>query len=273
MVLIASMVTTAGLVKQGLLLGYSHSAMLTYTVLFLFAIYSVIHAEFIRTIFSFEQKLWIDASFKQKNISGMESWAIARKIFWPVIRFRLFLFYKYYLLPVVIYFGLIAILIITAANNLLWPWWFFPIVLFGGPILIWIYDRYYMGLKTKYAWFLFVDMYCPDNFTYKSLFSELNKLNNVDKKSANKTAIKMLAGVDFLSLGTDMTSSVVTNTVASAGELGKMIAAISRPLLQESAATINDFTQLVGFYILYDSALKLLYGDTPRINNYIYSLK
>jgi len=66
------------------------------TIAIIFALYVVIHIFIARTIFSFEKKIWINSYFDNKNLTSDESWTVAKKMFWPALKFRTILFLKYY---------------------------------------------------------------------------------------------------------------------------------------------------------------------------------
>lgn len=55
-----------------------------------------------------------------------------------------------------------------------------------------------MKIKLRYAWFLFIDNYGKEQFSYRELFIEMNELNKINKSDAFKKSLVTTLGTDFV---------------------------------------------------------------------------
>jgi len=237
--------------------------------------FALIYTAIARAIFSIEKHIWLDSYFDGKNLDQKASWRIAKKLFWPIFCLKLRLLWKFYLLPMTIYVVAVGFVGYAAYSLPLeergWPVLIFVIILFGGPIPIWFYNRFYLGFKTKFARFLFLDSY-KHNFSYKDFFEELEKLNNINKKEMFKKTLLTYFGADSLHTISQITISSIQKGINRLGRVGKVTGALTKPVLDELSRQAVHFGEIAAIYLLYRLARLSLHQKEQEVNNYIYNL-
>ena len=242
-------------------------------VLVIGAIFAILYGAIIRTIFSTEKRIWIDSFFDQKPLTSQQSWRIARKLFFPSIFFRVNLFLRYYAIVWVVYFGSLTALIVAAVQNIMWPWWLFPLILLGFPIVMWIYSHYYLQARLRFAWFLFVDTYGMTEGSFRNIVSELNKLNKISTTDSFKKALVAEIGSDSAVIITNTTIGLILNGISLANsKVGAIISSVVRVPAEEMASQSADFAKMAANYLLYRKAKELAGEETQFVNEKIYSL-
>ena len=251
-------------------LPYSYQILLMWVgVLIIFSglVYSIIFT----FIFEIEKRIWIDSYFDQKNLSLSQSWKIAKKLFWPAAIFRLKIIFYYYLLPIVVLtvtttlviFGLydvipnVDVVVIVALLTVL--------------IAIAVYS-YYLKIKLRYLWFIFLDNYGRD-YSHTFLTSEMKKLNNISKTDTFKKSLLANLGTDSLSGLSRMAIGTISKGMSVfGGEAGKLVGGITGIYGKELARQAANFGNISAQYILYRFARKELYGEEQVVNDSIYLL-
>jgi hypothetical protein len=248
-------------------------ALLVYVGIFCWAVFAILYGAVIRTIFSMEKRIWIDSFFDGKNLSSSQSWHIATKLFFPSIIFRIKLFIRYYAIVWVLYFVLIAGIIISATKNLGMPWWTFPIIILGFPVLMWIYSHYYLQAYLRFVWWLFLDTYGSTNSSFSNIIIEMNKLNDISKGDSFKKALIAEVGSDSITIiANTATESILTGFSAFNEKAGAIISSVVKIPAQEMASQSSDFAKLSAIFLLYRKAREL-YGESAQlINEKLYSL-
>lgn len=248
----------------------------------------------VKTIFRIEKLIWLDSYFDKRNLKSEESWRIAKKLLLPTVRLGLQLFWRFYLFPIVlyfiflyaIYFGLPWESISEKLFTILSPILLREVVapspelikgvlfvltpfLLGIPFAIW---ALYLKTKLRYVWFLFLDMYGKQDFSHKTYFEELEKLNGACESGTFKKALL----INFVADSIPTIIALMTNTLQkNVVDVTKLTAAPTIISGAVAGETINQavlFGRMVAIYILYKFARTALYGETQEINEYVYNV-
>ena len=150
-------------------------------------------------------------------------------------------------------------------------WWVFPLILLGFPIVMWIY-AYYLRVKLRYAWFLFIDMYGTSNYSLGNIITEMNKLNMVSKTEAFKKALIADLGSDSVEM---ITTTVLDSILSGVGSMNRelgVLTSIIRVPAEEMASQTANFANLAAIYLIYQQARRLSNENIQFINENIYNL-
>lgn len=239
------------------------------------AIITILYVAVIYTVFGAEKRIWIDSYFDGKNLSGSQSWRIARRLFWSILTFNFSIWLRFYFIPMI----LIAAFFVFA-------WWllltssfvnsnvYLQIILLLSPFLsLFSFPVYYYLIKTKlrFAPFLFLDTYGP-TFSYKEYFNTLKELNKASGSDSFKKALFLNLGTDVVNSVFEVTIDAMISSLPKAGKIGEAVEQTGRAFAGESIQQVTDFGKMAGFYLLYKIARKQLYGEEQRINEYLYKL-
>lgn len=243
-------------------------------VLAVFFFFAGVYSFFTSHLLSVEKILWIDSYFDRKKLSPDESLKIAKKMFIPTLKFRLLLFFRYYLLSTVIFLILLSGLVAYLHFDFPLKGGFYFIIGFAiGSAILGFYVFYYLKLRLRYAWFLFFDNYTNKNFSISQLFKEMENLNEVNKNETFKKLLAIHLGSDFV---TDMTKStagflvskIIGRTTKTREAASDLLSGYVSGLLTE----MGNYGKNIANYIFYRYARFYLYNESQKINENIYSL-
>ena len=214
-----------------------------------------------------------------------ESWRIASKLIWSIIKLFLETSLRYYLLPIIVT-GLIIYadalflshrsLVSTGLSVDDKSIYSFFAILFAASVafVTWLY---FLNIKFRFIWFIFLDHYRTDNFSHQLIFKRQEELNNVMKTEGFKRAL-------IASLGTSVVSVVlngVTRAISVGAEIaGSTINQIGSEILggivsiygREFSRQVTSLSGIAAFYILYREALRYNGEKESSINQAIYDL-
>ena len=239
-------------------------------------ILSLIYIVVMRSIFFVEKLIWVDSHFDGKNLEPKSSWKIAKKLFWPSIKFKLYIVFKYYVPSILLFIVAIAILNIFVGSLSVRA---FAIVMFAQPILllpgIFIY-LYYLKIKLRYTWFIFIDTYGSD-ITYKEIIHRMNALNLINKSDSFRQALVINLGEDTIKSAINAVIRLVSAGVEKVGNiggsgLGRFLGLSARAYGEEVSLHVSHFAKLVAIYVLFRTAKKANGEDEQFINEKLYSL-
>lgn len=219
-------------------------------------------------LFYIEKIIWIDSYFDGIDLSSQKSFKIAKKIFWPYLKMDLRISAKYYLLPWII--GLMSVLLA----------WFLGMrylgfnktiiimaVLFVATLL---YTSVYIQTKKyKFAPFIFLDRF-GQNKSYASFIEELERLNNIHGDETFVKALITKIGVGSLAAITGMIASILSIGIANSAIQKGVETTIN--LSQEFVGQIQEYSEIVAFYILYRYAREQEFGFKQEVNLNLYGL-
>jgi hypothetical protein len=235
-------------------------------------------------LFSIEKNIWVDSFFDNKNLEPQASLRIAKKLFWPGFKLRLQIFIRYYLIPCTLvlipfiyFFYLVSQLLpkdIFSPNNFNMgsaDWMFLLGSFVLIPLILWIYF-YYLNIKLRYIWFIFLDNFGKSDFSFQKLKSEMDKLNSISKSELFKKSLIMNIGVDTTKglINFSMWSALRSlNGIGKGGEVaGSVIGAYGSELTNQLAS----YSKIIGNYILYRFACSVLYQRVQEVNENLYRL-
>jgi hypothetical protein len=132
---------------------------------------------------------------------------------------------------------------------------------------------YYIKIKLRYTWFLFMDMY-GTAYSYDALVAEMNKLNDISKSDTFKKSLVANLGTDSVKVLTQSAVSMISRGMSYfGGEAGRVLGAITQIYAQEATRQITDLANIAAQYILYRFARKELRGEEQAVNETLYQLK
>lgn len=236
-----------------------------------YVIAAAVYSAVVSFIFNIEKRIWIDSFFDKRDLTPAQSWNIAKRLFWPAVGFRIRLFIRYYLFP----FALLLIVIAGSCVFMVKNEYIFltPIGIVVGSLIAYAIYTYYLNLRLRFSWFVFLDSYTGQSKEIDIIFQDMEKLHAittgdnfvkaivVDLGAASIEAVINTA-VGLVSLATNMTTGG-----SSRGILG-----IIQIFTKELARQIRSYAQIAGFYLLYMVARKELHGQEQHVNEYVYGL-
>lgn len=210
----------------------------------LWLIYSFFHLIATKLIFSLEKYIWIDSYYDNKKLSQKQSWRIAKKLLWSALSLKIYIFFKYHFWFFLIFFSslFLSFYFPIALKIKYNPWiWVATFIIFL-PIVMYM-AFYYLKIKLRYIWFVFLDFYGQPEFSYKNLFQEMKQLNDINKGETFKKSLMTNLGADLSYQGV---TTVVGSTVSwLTKDLGKDFK-FAGGILTAGANEIANYNRLLG---------------------------
>ncbi len=261
---------------QGLLFQYASK-----TTLFIaggiYVVFAVAYMLIAGFMFEIEKQIWIDSHFDKKDLEPRHSWAIAKKLFWPAFRLRLRIAWMYYLLPtlvcvaVLVGFGFWATnanVTATYASNI----GIMIAILFLVFLVFAIIWSYYVKVKIRYAWFVFLDIYKGEPFDTRVVLSQMNALNTASKSASFKKALVAEIGTDSANVIANLAVGAIGFGVSRIPGVGELLGGLTRAYGQELTRQATSLGKISAMYLLYRYARKELFGSEQVSNEYVYQL-
>lgn len=243
-------------------------------VYLLFAIIYMVIAGF---MFEIEKQIWIDSHFDKKELAPKQSWKIAKKLFWPALRLRLRIIWKYQVLP-----G-IALAIVLAGLGY-WAYrhgvsatyesnvWVLGAILLLVFLLAAVVYSYYVRVKIRYAWFVFLDIYKGEPFDTRVVLSQMNALNTASKSASFKKALVTEIGTDSAEKIANLAVNTIGWGMSHIPGVGEVLGGLTRAYGQELTRQATSLGKISALYLLYRYARKELFGSEQVNNEYVYQL-
>ncbi len=247
----------------------------------IYVVFAIVYMTVVGFIFEIEKRIWIDSFFDKREISSSESWSLAKKLLWPAIVFRFNIFFKYYFTPLVILLAIIFSPVLVYKNiseymsqNI--------ILTYGGIVLVsiiafFIYN-YYLRIKLRFSWFVFLDMYKGGTLPTYSIYERMDLLNVTAKSEGFKKALILTVGVDTLGAITNQLVVIMTEGIKAVsmgipgiGEAGKMLGNMTQVYGQALVKQVTSYAEIVSIYILYRTAHQQTFGKEQEVNEYMYT--
>jgi hypothetical protein len=250
------------------ILGSVNSAIVLMYIWGIIAVILIVRAEM---IFFLEKLIWADSYFDQKKLDSKSSWRIAKKIFIPAVKTYLLLFCRFYLLPLLAFLGITifyVFFVVEYDKNL--SWYFYAIAV--GIAIPFLVYAYYLRVKFRYFWFVFLDMYGSKDFGFNALYKEMTRLNEVGKSEEFKKALFIDFGTDSTKTATDILTNTFINGLDRSGTTGRAIGGLMGMFIKELTGQTISFGNNIAIYILYRFARFQLYHRPQEVNNFIYQL-
>jgi hypothetical protein len=204
-------------------------------------------------------------------------------MFWKAVLFRLNIFLRYYLWPILVVLAVIAAQIMFTVNVyepaiaqkfVLWS-----IGIIGAIFIGLIVYSYYITVKLRYTWFIFIDTYTNADLNMGAILKQMKELNTVMKSESFKKALVLEFGTDSVAAVTSLAVSVISEGISKgasllggSGALGEMLGGLTKTYGQELAKQAASYGNIVAMYMLYRSARKVAYGQEQSVNEFVYSL-
>ncbi len=237
---------------------------------FIWVFFAIFYYVIITSIFAIEKRIWLDSFFDQRNLNPKDSWHIARKLFWPVFVLWLQMLLRFYLLPFIFYSVFVVAYVYFGADFSIPP--VISISIISGGLLALIIYFYYLKIKTRFLWFLFLDRYNTENFGYSLIFQEMKKLNEISKSETFKKALLVNLGADSLQAIANAMIKELQTGLSALGKGGELAGGLIRAYAEEASKQAISLGKIAAIYILYRFARQLLYNQPQTINENIYNL-
>jgi hypothetical protein len=248
-----------------------------------YALFACLYGMIVNFTFEIEKRIWIDSFFDKKVLTPQESWKVSQKLFWRAIQFRFRVFVRYYVLPNLVFLSTIIAGVVLFYNKDFYPA-DSKVLIYGGVTLgvsfaLFIFYSYYLNIRLRYTWFLFLDGYKKMESDYTNLFVQVDRLNAVMKSESFKKAL-------VLNLGTDSIASITNNVISTMTQglstvaggltgskvLGEMASSLTDAYGKELVQQIASYARIVAMYMLYQSARKEAFGEGQIVNTEVYNL-
>ena len=228
----------------------------------------LIYMIIIRIILHTEKIIWIDSYFDGKNIDSKVSWRIAKKLFFPSLAMWMQIFFRFLLFPILMMF--FFYFLFDIAPTTIKDFALIAYFIFSFIAIIYIY--YYIRIKLRYIWFLFIDLYGTEGFSYKKLFQEMKKFNNINKQESFKKTLVLYFGSDTINTIVRSVSINIGEGLGRFGAGGILAGRLFRAISQETSRQVTSLAKITVNCLFYRTAKSNLYNNPQKVNEYIYNL-
>lgn len=239
----------------------------TLAVLCFVLLYSTIFGAYV----ALEKRLWVDSYFDGRALTSKESGRMALKLMPQAFILSLTIFIFYILSAFVVFVAMYSFLLIKMVDSNINSAVYFTIFVIP-PLVLALYYKYYLPVKLRFVWFLFLDRYKPKTLVYWGIFREVKALNKTGK---SEQVIKSLA----YKIGSDVTgdiASVVLSRMhmgASAlGRVGSFLGGLLRVTGETYSRQMLSFARITANYLLYREARMVLFGASQVVNEELYNI-
>jgi hypothetical protein len=239
---------------------------------FVWIFFAIFYYVIITSIFAVEKRIWLDSFFDQKNINPKDSWHIAKKLFWAVFSVCLKMLLRFYLLPFLFYIIFITAFIYFGANLSQQIPPVASISIVSGGLLALIIYFYYLKIKLRFLWFIFLDYYKTENFSHSFIFQEMKKLNEISKSETFKKSLVINLAADSLQAITNAMIEELQTGLSALGKGGELTGGLIRAYTEEASKQAISLGKIAAIYVLYRFAQQQLNGRPQVINENIYNL-
>ena len=224
----------------------------------IWGLFSLIWINLQRIFLFIEKIIWIDSFYDKKSLSDKESRKISKKLIKSVVFNYLKLFFNYYIFGYIIYFALVILtfLIMIKWTNNVTAFSFFIFLVFG-PLVSWVYF-YYIDIKLRYFWFIYLDRFGGEDFSFKKIKKEMLNLNKVAKSEAFKKILVSNFGIASINSISKGIVNLLTFHLSKLGDLGKTTSQSINYFTTEYTNQATSIGRIITKYLLYKNARKLL---------------
>lgn len=249
------------------------------TVILVFLILFVSRAYFWagKAVFDLEKIIWVDSFFHGRRIHSKISWRIARQLFWPALKLRFVTYFKYYLVPAILFFISIIAVIYWIFTKEIYQTAILATILMVLVYVIHNAYRYFLRVKLSFIWFVFLDNYHPGKFELKSYFTELNRIGETVKAEEFKRLFLAHLGSDAPPEWFYVTKGdydVFLKLVVQGGIKYLRTEITTESLLARTfgAREANNLARITATYLIYRVTRAEFYGQHTAINEHVYAL-
>lgn len=222
-------------------------------------------------IFRTERIIWIDSFFDKVELDTTQSWAIAKKLFWPSVWLELAIFFRYYFIVIAVCIVLVVggVVLSTQLDTEVRGW-----VILGTifiPLIAAIIYTYLLNIRLRYIWFVFIDLYGTPEFSHAAIYARMNELNKRLNQEDFKKLITTTIGLDVVGAGANFALDGATSLMSKFGGPGKLIASITSIIGGSMIAVSKDYAKQVSYYMFYKLARQSLYGANDKGSTSLYT--
>jgi len=222
-------------------------------------------------IFKVERIIWIDSFFDKVPLEASQSWKLAKRLFWPSVGLDVVIFIRYYLIFSLVLLAAAGTYIYLLTTGVM-QFQMLPLILCLAvtAAAIWSYVTY-VQIKLRYAWFLFIDLYGQDSFSYRRMLQEMKRLNEVIKQEAFKKLLVTTLGVDTTAEAANILIGTGARALSHRGNAGNAAGFYVNTIGGEYVAIASDYSKQVAYYMFYSVARASVYGNAQLLNTSLYS--
>lgn len=239
---------------------------------FIWIFFTIFYYIIVTSIFAIEKRIWLDSFFDQKNLNPKDSWHIAKKLFWTVLVVWLQMLLRFYFLPFMFYSTFVAAYIYFGANLSQQIPPVASILIVSGGLLALIIYFYYLKIRLRFLWFIFLDRYKTEGFSHSLIFQEMKKLNEISKSETFKKALLANLGADSLGAITNAMIKELKAGLSVLGKGGELAGGLIGAFAEEASKQAISLGKIAAIYVLYRYARQLSYNQPQTINENIYNL-
>ncbi len=220
-------------------------------------------------IFFIEKRIWIDSYFDKRNLKPEESWKIAKKLFIPAMVFGIRLIIRFFLIPIALllfaYTILIPFLFKFSSGSIID---FIQIAVYLSiPVgIVWVI--YSLIVKVRYSWFLFLDIYGNEDFSYSRIWDDTKKLNQFNYKKSRDKVFSLEIGSGILLNLTNEISQLFVGGMSKDQSASYIVGSVTSSVARE----FISYAKLCALYLLYRQARVEVFGTEQIVNENIYKM-
>jgi hypothetical protein len=222
------------------------------------------------SIFNIEKRIWVDSFFDKEILTSAQSWRIAIRLFFPNLKLSLMILLRYILTAIILCVLFIVIINFIILNRIPNIWIFWTNIFLVTSLFLYFY---YLKVRLRYIYFIFLDSYNTENFSYTGVFKEMNKFNQKYKEVTTARTLLFILGSQLIN---SISSQVLSGLQAGLGNFrigGKILGSSMRIFGEELSKQLTSFSRMIAVYLLYKFIRSEIYGETQYTNRSVYDLK
>ena len=131
---------------------------------------------------------------------------------------------------------------------------------------------YYVRVKVRYAWFVFLDIYKGNPFDSRVVISQMKTLNTASKSASFKKALVTEIGTDSAEVIANLAVSTIGFGISQVPGVGQLLGGLTKAYGQELTKQAASLGKIAAIYLLYRYARRELFGSEQVSNEYVYGL-
>jgi hypothetical protein len=235
---------------------------------------SIVYGVIINAALSIERIIWVDSYFDGKNLSPQESFRVARRLLPSAVRFWIWSWFRFWLLPLAAFAGSLALAVLVGsgafggrADAVLWGLGTGLAGIVG--FIVW---SFYLSIRLRNLWFLFLDHHDGERVETEKMVEEMDRINHETKTKEFLKYVASVAGVDTVTGLTKMVLSLGSQVSGASKFLDRTLAGQGVKMYgQALAAQAQSFARAIAAYVFYRAARTRL-GLGQAVNEKVYAL-
>ncbi len=231
---------------------------------------SAVYGALANAVLSIERLVWVDSFFDGKNLTPRESLRVARRLFPSAVRLWLWSFGRYWLAPLA-FLVLAPIVLLFAGYAGAFDGLFVAIAILGAFVAFAVWS-YFLTVKTRNLWFLFLDHHDGERADTAAIPAELDRINRETKTKEFLKYIGSTVGVDSFAGLVKMVAQLGAQASGASRVLDRTVLGQGVKMYgQAVAAQAQSFARTIAAYVFYRAACQRL-GLGQKINERVYAL-